>query len=229
MESKHRLIAILAGALLSLQTATKAAEAEPPADLNEAQRLVFMNDHLVDVASGNVITYDFRRRGKSVEAFSDTVKVNVTAVRDDGRRDLEFDFLTGQNHIDFHPAKAYRGNPVIIHFLERDILEMSKRTGGDIGYFRNRIRKSFANPEIGSAKVDVQGRQLDAVEVAVTPFSGDPNVDKFPLYARKRYDFLFAEAIPGGLYQIHTVVPDDSGADAMIDETMTFRDLSPAD
>ena len=78
--SKHRLIAILAGVLLSLQTPTKATEAEPPADLNEAQRLVFMNDHLVDVASGNVITYDFRRRGKSVEAFSDTVKVNVTAM-----------------------------------------------------------------------------------------------------------------------------------------------------
>ncbi|MFZ0791668.1 MAG: hypothetical protein WAM94_18805, partial [Chromatiaceae bacterium] len=65
--------------------------------------------------------------------------------------------------------------------------------------------------------------------VAVTPFTDDPNVDKFPLYARKRYDFLFTEEIPGGLYQIHTAVPDGSGAEAMIDETMTFRDLSATD
>jgi hypothetical protein len=239
MASNYRLAALLTCVLLGVQTGVDAAEAASPPDsspqvnpqgnpeINEAQRLVFMNDHLGDIASGSVLNYDFSRTGKAVEAFSDTVKVKVTGVQPDGRRDLEFDFLTGPNHVDFHPAKAYLGNPVAIHFLERDIREMARRSGGDSGYFRNRIRKSFVNPEIHATKVDVDGSQLDAVAVAVTPFTGDPNVDKFPFYAKKRYEFLFAEDLPGGLYQIHTQVPDEGGADSMIDEQMTFRDLSP--
>ncbi len=52
-------------------------------------------------------------------------------------------------------------------------------------------------------------------------------MDKFPFYAKKRYEFLFAEDLPGGLYQIHTQVPDEGGADSMIDERLTFRDISP--
>lgn len=222
------MFALLTGALLSLTPAVEAAEAGPPPEVSEAQRLVFMNDGLRDIADGSVISYDFARQGKAVEAFSDTVKVKVTAVREDGRRNLEFDFLTGPNHIDFHPAKAYLGNPVIIHFLERDILEMSKQTDGNIGYFRNRIRKSLANAEVHPARVDVQGRALDAVEVAVSPFRDDPSVGNFQMYANKRYGFLFSAEVPGGLYRIHTLVPDENGEAVMTDETITFRDISPA-
>lgn len=239
MASNDRLAALLTCVLLGVQTGVDTAEAAPPPDgstqvnrqgdpgINEAQRLVFMNDHLGDIASGSVLNYDFTRTGKAVEAFSDTVKIKVTGVHAGGRRDLEFDFLAGPNHVDFHPAKAYLGNPVAIHFLERDIAEMARRTGGNIGYFRNTIRKSFVNPEINATKIDVGGHQLDAVAVTVTPFTGDPNVDKFPFYAKKRYEFLFAEDLPGGLYQIHTQVPDEGGGDSLIDEQMTFNALSP--
>ncbi len=164
-----RLAALLVGVLLTVQAGADAAETAPPPGsspqvnpqnnpgINEAQRLVFMNDHLGNIASGSVLNYAFARTGKAVEAFSDTVKVKVTGVQAEGRRDLEFDFLTGPNHVDFHPAKAYLGNPVAIHFLERDIREMARRSGGDSGYFRNRLRKSFVKPEIHAAKIDVEG------------------------------------------------------------------------
>lgn len=231
MGSRVRLLALLVCAPLAMpllpsgSAAAADVEGQPP-DINEAQRLVFMNEGLRDLSAGSVIRYDFNRKGSAVEAFSDTVTLKVTAVQDDSRRDLEFDFLTGPNHIDFHGAKGYAGNPVIIQYLERDIRDMAERTGGNIGYFRNRLRRSFAHPQVTPVKVDVHGQPVEGVEVRVTPFTDDPNLERFPMYGKKTYQFVFADAVPGGLYQIHAQVPDPSGGDILIDEQMTFRDLS---
>jgi hypothetical protein len=205
-----------------------AASPDSPPEVNQAQRLVFMNDGMRNVPVGGVLEYGFSSGGKNRESFTDRVLVKVSRVGEDGRRDMEFDFLTGERHLDFHPATAYRGNPISIHFLERDISELAKETGGDIAYFRNRVRRAFTHPDIRPAKVALDGKELDGVSVSVTPFVDDPNEGRFPAYANKRYDFLFSEQIPGGLYRIRTTVPDASGQGPAIEEDLTFRAKTPA-
>ena len=115
---------------------------------------------------------------------------------------------------------------IIIQFLERDIRDMSQATGGSIHYFRNRIRKSFTEPQVRAIRISHDGKDMDAVEVVVTPFTRDPNVAKFERYAQKRYEFIMCDGVPGGLYRIHTLVP--AGDEIQVEEQLTFSRVSDA-
>jgi hypothetical protein len=229
--SKASLTAAL---LLLLGPVAAAAQPEAPQvsqevspQVNQAQQLIFMNDLMHNVPTGTVLEYTFTRRGKDLPDYKDRVKVTVSRAAADGTRDLEFDFLSEGHHLDFHPATAYRGNPVPIQFLERDIKEMSEATEGDIGYFRNRIRKAFSHAETHPVKIGLAGKDLDGTQVTLTPYVDDPNIANFKTYANKRYDFLFSEQVPGGLYQIRTEVPGETGG-LVIEEQLTFDHLTPA-
>lgn len=227
MHSPSRIIA-LAVALLCMPTAFS-ADRVPPPGLNKAQLLVFYKDHLQGVAKGSRLDYGFISEIKGADSYSDRIEITVTDVLGDGKRNMEFDFLSGPHHIDFTPARGYTGNPVIIHFLERDITQMARDTGGSNGYFRNRIRDSFRRPaEMRAVKIDYQGKELDGTEVVVTPFVSDPNAANLKLYVNKRYEFIFSDQVPGGIYRIHTLVPGESGDSVLIDEKMTFQQLKPA-
>lgn len=200
----------------------------PPPNLNEAQKLVFFKDHLQGISKGSLLEYGFKSATTGDDGFTDKVEVKVTNIVSEGKRDLEFNFLSGSNHIDFSPAKSYTGNPVIIHFLERDISKMAKDTGGWNGYFRNRIRDSFKTPvQVTEVKFNLNGKELKGTEIVVTPFIGDPNADNFKLYVNKRYEFLFSDQVPGGIYRIHTQVSDENGKQVLIDENMTFAKVLP--
>jgi hypothetical protein len=228
MHRVSRIIAIAATLLLS-STVLSANKVLPPPNLNQAQKLVFFKDHLHGVAKGSELDYGFKSTTKGAESFTDEIKITVTNVVNERKRDLEFNFLSGAHHIDFTPAKNYSGNPVLIHFLERDISQMAKDTGGSNGYFRNRIRDSFRQPsEMRDVKIHYQGEDLNGTEVVVTPFVADPNISNFALYAHKRYEFTFSDQVPGGIYRIHTLVPSDDGKSALIDEEMTFQQITPA-
>ncbi|MCM8854834.1 MAG: hypothetical protein LC541_08545 [Candidatus Thiodiazotropha sp.] len=216
--------------LLLIMASVFAAEAAPPAELNRAQQLMFIKDHLQGVFKGSCLNYNFSSVTKGAESFTDKIKVTVTDVVGESQRNLEFDFLSGPHHIDFSPAVGYTGNPVIIHFMERDISRMSKDSGGSNSYFRNRIRDSFKQPtEIRDIKITFDGKEVNGTEVVVTPFIADPNaVTNLKMYIHKRYEITFSDQVPGGIYRIHTVVPDENGKSASIDEAMTFQKLTPA-
>jgi hypothetical protein len=197
----------------------------PPPNLNEAQKLIFFKDHLKGVSKGSRLDYGFKSK-TGEESFTDKIEVKVTDIVSERKRDLEFNFLSGENHIDFSPAKAYTGNPVIIHFLERDISLMARDTGGSSGYFRNRIRDSFKHPaQISQVTFNYNGKDLTGTEVVVTPFIADPNADNLKLYIKKRYEFMLSDQVPGGVYRIRTQVPSDKGDQVLIDEDMTFQKI----
>ncbi|PVV21548.1 MAG: hypothetical protein B6D79_13820 [gamma proteobacterium symbiont of Ctena orbiculata] len=216
-------------ALLFIPAVSVATKVLPPPKLNQAQKLIFFKDHLMGVPKGSQIDYAFKSMTKDADSFSDKIEIKVIDVIAEGKRDLEFNFLSGSNHIDFSPAKSYSGNPVIIHFLERDISLMTKSTGGNIGFFRNRIRDSFKKPaELRDIKFQFKGKQISGTEIVVTPFVDDPYAENFELYINKRYEFIFSEQVPGGVYRIHTKVPNEKGDGVLIDEDMTFRNITPA-
>jgi hypothetical protein len=226
---KRSIIISILSTLLFLSSAVLATNVLPPPSLNEAQKLFFYKDHLKGVPKGSRIDYGFKSITKDAESFSDKVELKVIDVVAEGKRDLEFNFLTGSNHVEFSPAKAYTGNPIMIHFLERDISLMAKNSGGNNGYFRNRIRDSFKIPvEVRDVKFQLDGKEMSGTKIVVTPFVADPYADNFKLYVNKRYEFIFSEQVPGGVYRIHTKVPSDKGDSILIDEDMTFRQITPA-
>lgn len=196
-------------------------QAEPQqVELNQAQQLVFMGEHLRQTHKGETLVYAFTSRSGGETVKSDEVKMTVTGVVDEARRNLSFEFLTGPDRLNFPNAQGYRGNPVVIQFLERDIRDMAQHTGTSIDHLRNTIRKSFREPQMAQTRVTVGGKQVDATEIIVVPFSQDPVVAKLGGYAGKEYLFIYSDQIPGDLIRVRTRMSDPEGT--MVEEELRF-------
>ncbi len=226
----------IAGSVLLALTAVLAAVQPSRADgdmrpLSPAQITLFESDHLHGIDSAERLEYRFdQRAGEATEDpkanFTDRVDVDVRP-RSDGAKDVWIDFLSGEHHMPFPPLMGFHGNPVIMFFLERDVIEMNRLTGGAVTYFRNRIRQAFVDQaEVHAIEVERDGKKLPATEINLRPFKGDSHVAVFPGLADKRYRFVLADTVPGTVYEIDAEAPSKTGQFSTR-ETMVFAKTSP--
>lgn len=196
------------------------------ADYTRAQIELFGTPHLDNVRAPTTLHYDFRRRGAEAEPRDDRIDVVVTEILPDGRKNLSFRYLSGAEERRFAPLQGFRGNPLIMLFLQRDVERLSEATGGSELYFRNRIRESFAGAaEV--AEVTLPDGGAPARLVTVEPFVDDPMIDRFPRYRHKRYEFLLSTAVPGGVERLSAVLPAEGGGAPAVEETVTFEEAEP--
>lgn len=227
----RRLGTALAAALVATFMGAPGAAAF---ELTRAQALLFSSNHLQDLAGDTTLRYRFEKAGSLEAGFTDSVEMTVTAVADDGRKDLRFRFLTGDHEIAFEPVQKFNGNPLIMLFLERDAREMKRLTGGSELYFRNRLRNAFAASaaEVTPTTVTWQGRSVPATEVVVRPYVAVELIERFPQFEHKEYHFILADAVPGALYAASAVTPGADGpltADSMVlDTTRAAAVAAPA-
>ena len=207
--------------LIALSAPAQLPAAQGPApEVNRAQALVFMGEHLRDTRPGQTLVYDFTRHASGEPDQTDQVRMTVTGVRGDAARDLSFEFLSGADHLDFPSTQGYRGNPIAIQFLEWDINNMAQATGTPAAYLRERIRRAFRHPQIREEQIDVGGTRVEATEIEVTPFAQDPSLSHLEGYADKRYRFSYSDQVPGDLVAVGTRM---SGADgASLEEELRF-------
>ncbi|SMF80295.1 hypothetical protein SAMN06265365_10921 [Tistlia consotensis] len=220
---------LLAVAVLAAGPARAAGES-----YSRAQTELFATPHLENVTQPETLHYDFRRSGAAARPLDDSIDVIVTEVRPDGRKNLSFRFLSGPNQRRFPPVEGFRGNPLIMLFLERDVAEMAAATGGSPLYFRTRLRAAFGTdaqvedvtlPQATTSPPDASGAK--ARLVTVEPFARDPMIDRFPRYKDKRYEFLLSAAVPGGVERLTTILPAASGGQPAVEETVTFGKVEP--
>ena len=203
-----------AAALAAVLLFASVVQGAEPNDWSPAQTLLFDTPHLENLTEPASLSYDFARRGSGDGDFADQVVMNVTEIQADGRKNLEFEFLSGERRRLFQPMSGFRGNPLVMLFLQWDVEGMKRATGGSERYFRNRIRYAFYDrAELDEVSVELDGRALTATRVVIRPFLDDPMKDRFRGLERKFYEFLIAPEVPGGIYRIRAVVPaaDDSG------------------
>jgi len=219
---KGRTLGLLvAGALLGVAAASPSFAAGD--DFSDAQHLLFDNPQLQNISKPTTLTYAFRRTGTDGASFDDSVDLMVTEILPEGRRNLEFRFLTGERERPFRPIQGFRGNPLIMLFLQRDVEQMAARYGGAKTYFRNRIRSAIRDrAELDRISVDFAGQNLTVTRITISPFVGDPNRQRFADHEQKRYEFLLSPEVPGGIYQIRSLVPLADAA-PLVEETMTYR------
>jgi hypothetical protein len=101
---------------------------------------------------------------------------------------------------------------------------MQRLTKGRSVYYQKRIRMTMVNEaQVRDTTVSWQGRTLPAQEVTLTPYQTDPARSRYERFSNKRYTFVLAKDVPGGVYQIRTVMSGAQAGDpAMIEEVMTF-------
>ena len=220
----HGLMAMLAAAFA---VATPVAAADDTRPLSPAQIALFESDHLRGIERPARLEYRFRREAAvdtsgPAASFVDRVDLDVRP-RAGGGKDVWADFLSGDHHMPFPPLMDFHGNPVVMFFLEHDVEEMHRATGGAAAYFRNRIRAAFVDrAQLREVELLHDGKPVPGTEITLAPFREDPRIAVFPGLTNKLYRFVLSDAIPGEIFEIGSEVPGGDGQSARLKETMTF-------
>lgn len=211
-------------AVLFALAAAPAGAAEP-SPISEAETVMFMTDHLQGVKAPATLRYTIRHGGSMEQAFNDTAEVKVSRAKDANAKSVSARFLSGERRLEIPAVEsAGRENPVLIYFLERDIREMKRLTGAKNQlYFQKRIRLALAeNAEVRPVTVTLDGRQVGATEIRISPYLDDPNKEKFEKYTGKYYVFTLSDAVPGHIYRAQSVIPDKEGAPPLVEDVLTY-------
>jgi hypothetical protein len=195
-------------ALASLLICTPLHANEAQHDFSAAERLLFTDYQLANVKAPATLRYSFRKSGTIEPGFDDTVALALSPGTGGRCCAAHTEFLSGERRLPLPDLPDAEGNPVILHFLERELREMQRLTKGSQSHFRKRIRMAvFDGATVQPVVLRFQGREVKGQEVRITPFADDPNRPRYEQLARKEYRFVLSGAVPGGLYGIHAMVP----------------------
>jgi hypothetical protein len=187
-------------ALAALSIGSAAAQPISP-----AETLLFETDHLARTKVPATLVYEFRHLSNVEPAFTDSVELEVSRSKDKGQLHAVLRFLTGARMHTLPEVDDAHGNPVLLGFLEHDIAEMRRLTGGSVTYFRKSIRMALANSaQVTPQRITYQGKTLDGKAVRIQPYLNDRLRARFENYARKTYTFVLSDEVPGGIYQVRT-------------------------
>jgi hypothetical protein len=196
-----------------------AGQAAAAQAISVAETLLFQTKHLQNVRAPLTLTYAFRKVGSLEPAFDDQVQVILAA----GKPAVTMHFLSGPRERQAPDAENAEGNPALLGFLERDIAEMQRLTGGSGNYFRKRIRLALAEAaQVRPRRFTYGGKPVDGREVSIEPYRNDPLHQRFEQYVDKRYTFVVSEQVPGGVYQVRSALAGAAGGAPLIDETLTL-------
>lgn len=212
-------------AAASLCCALGVARADP-VDISRAEKLLFMSPQLKDLPSPSRLHYAFLKAGTLEKGFSDTVDVDITD-QPDGSRKGAVRFFSGTRQIRYPDVEHAEGNPVLLFYLEREIREMARLTGGQPNHFRQRIRTALAeSAQVKEIDIRYGGQTVTAQQITISPYGADPNRGRFEQLAGKQYVFTLSEKVPGSVYELRGFVPAASGSpkdEAVLDETLTLK------
>lgn len=198
-----------------------AARAEAAAQISPAERLIFMADHLHGMGRDTELDYALSD-SDATAAGTDAIAVRVVSAGNANGDARVFDHGKAVPL----PNAGLPCNPAIIYFLEQDIAEMERLTGGKRRYFQQRLRLALAaGPKIETVTTRIGGKVLTARQIVVQPYLADPNAARFARYTGKRYTFLMADSVPGQVAMIRTDVPgpNDGIAHPQQTRTLVFR------
>ena len=195
-------------AILILAASPAGVMAQP---ISPAEVLLFETDHLARMKAPATLVYEFRKLSNVEPAFTDSVHLDVS--RSKGQLHAALRFLSGARMHTLPEVDDAHGNPVLLGFLEHDIAEMRRLTGGSVTYFRKRIRMALANAaKVTPQRITYEGKTVEGKAVRIQPYLDDPMRARFENYARKTYTFVLSDEVPGGVYQVSTSLAN-TGAD----------------
>lgn len=203
------------------------SDGDSDVEYSDAQVALFGTPHLDNIKNPLTLRYAYRHGGAADAAFDDEIKVTVTTISADGGKDMDFEYMTGERRKPFNGVSSFRGNPLIMLFLQDDINRMSKLVGGGEAYLRNRVRSAFlVQAETAPVRFEFEGQQVGGTRVTVTPFVGDEHRAELKEFEFKRYEFTLSPEVPGAVYSIRSIVPQADGDAPLYEDMVTYRDVA---
>lgn len=187
-------------------------------EISRAEKILFQSKHFGSTKKPTTINYVFHEAADGSDTVDDQVSVDILMLHADGTASVAAHFLTGAREVPIPPIDHAQGNPVILGFLERDIAEMKRLTGGATGYFRKRIRLALAASDVPIKKIMVpyRGSQVGADEITIYPYLDDPLKDRLGKHVSKGYVFVTSKAVPGALYRAYTTMVTENAPRSVV-------------
>ncbi|MBT8447922.1 MAG: hypothetical protein KJO38_12285 [Gammaproteobacteria bacterium] len=195
---KRYALGISTAILMTGLSAGAAAAAEEAAEadfvFSEAETAMWQTDQLVAVKEPMRLSYRFEKSGTLEPGFTDSVVFDVTKVLDNGMKSATVQFFTGERNMQVPPVEETDVNPVIKLYMQGDVYEMNRLTDTTGSarerwrYFQRRIKFALAEgAEVTPTTIEFNGKQFNGKQISFTPYTNDPNRDKFEEFANKRY------------------------------------------
>lgn len=198
-------------------------------EFSEAETRLWLSDHLENIAKPIRLKYDFVRSGSYEEGFSDVVLLDIRELHQDGSKNADMQFFTGDRAQPFTPDSVteIRGNPVLGIYMRGDVYDMDRLTGGSWRYFQRRIKLALSKgARVEPVEIEFGGKKVKAQRIVITPYEKDTHSAQFPQFVQKRYEFTLSDSVPGTLYEIHTIVPGATEGDApLLEERLTLTQV----
>lgn len=227
---RHLFATVMPLACAALAPADAGAQATG-GTISPAETLLFETDHLARVKVPAVLVYDFRKVSNVEPGFGDKVQLDLAAGNgnDNGKTSATLHFLSGAHKHETPALDDAHGNPVLLGFLERDIAEMKRLTGGSTAYFRKRIRMALAdNAQLSTQSITYDGKLLPAQVVRIQPYLNDPMHARFEPYVHKTYTFIVSDGVPGGVYRLKSSLANGDGTTVAGSATATAANAAGA-
>ena len=200
-------------------------------EFSPAEEKLWLSDHLKNVPSPTKLFYEFEKKGSFEEGLVDSVILEIIYDNDDGTKNTRMEFFTEERNQSIPEAvtRNITGNPVLGIYLQGDAYEMDRLTEGHWRYFHRKIKLALTENKanLEPVSIDFDGHTVPGDKITILPYVRDPRRSQFEQFANKRYEFILSKEIPGTLYQIKTLVPDnsDSANGPLIEETLTLREV----
>ncbi len=201
-------------------------------ELSEINNALFDNTHMQNITVPGKLHYLYKKTAVKEQYKEDSVTVNVTNISDKGRTDQAYEFFTGENRLPYQNRTKLQGNGIFMLFLERDVHQLQRQSGGSWRHFQRRIRWAMAaGAEKKEILINYHGKELKATQYIIQPYANDEKSVRYGVYANKYYIFTLSDDIPGTIYEVIAIVPKDKiwqkGEAIVSDERITFTDFTP--
>lgn len=196
---------------------------------SNTENKLWMDDHLSNIERKAKLYYQFEKTGSYEESFTDDVYLSIVTLHEDGTKDATLDFFTEERRqaVSSDNVNGISGNPVIGEYMQGDVYEMNRLTGGNWRYFQREIKLAMADSNESTAvTVELSGEQYRGEKIVLRPFDSDKNQNRLGEFADKSYEFILSDEIPGKLYQIKTVINDAKRPEEpLIEEVLTLKSV----
>jgi hypothetical protein len=215
--------AALAVAALPIALPVQAAD---PSQFSVAEKRLFVDDHLRGLRGPATLEYTYAKRGSLEAGVDDTARVIVGPASAGAGPSVRVEYLTETRKLELADIDAAHANPVILFFLERDVREMHRLTGGSVSYYRKRIRMALAEGgQVEAVTRNLGSRRIAAVEIHVAPYRDDPARSRYEKFADKTYTFTLSDDVPGTVVELRSELSAPRGASGTAPEIVIAESL----
>jgi len=163
---------------------------------------LFDKEHIGELPAGTELTYKFERDGSEPKLlgpnYKDDVKITVDEVTDDGKRTVSVRVFTGHRGREVRTITGLSGNPILVFYLDRAVVNFATLAGGNRAYHKNRFRIAMRTKGgLFPTTFQYKGKTVKGYRLAIRPYTGDKNLHKMRGYENAHFEVLMSDEVPG--------------------------------